>query len=112
MLNRTTITDAQNGRTRDKRLRVHTRPRPGTFGALVRNHRCDLDLSQSALAARIGCDVSYVSRIESNSRTPERVTTILALAQALELGTAQLLGLIHAAAAAAVEEEHHVHLTD
>lgn len=82
----------------DRRLKTHTHPEAGTFGRLVRDHRHDLDISQAALAARMGVHYSYISRIESNDRAVDKLSTLLALADALELGKAQTLELLWAAA--------------
>ncbi len=49
--------------------------RPG-FAGLLREVREDKGLSQSRLAARAGYDHSYVSRLESDSRSPTRDAVI------------------------------------
>lgn len=82
----------------DKRRDTQTEPPAGSLGRVIRDHRRALDLTQSALAERIGVNHSYISRIESNERTPERISTLLALAQALELGAAQTVDLLRLAA--------------
>lgn len=64
-----------------------------TFGIALQDARVMRRVSQSKLAARAGFDHSYVSRLESGTRTPTR-EAVLHLAGALGLdatGTDQLL---------------------
>ena len=55
------------------------------FGALLRNHRLGLDLSQAKLASRAGVSKSQVALLELGKRRPGREAA-LALTRALSLG--------------------------
>jgi transcriptional regulator with XRE-family HTH domain len=57
---------------------------PVSFATILRKSRERCGLSQSRLAARAGFDHSYVSRLESGSRTPTRVA-VLKLSEAMSL---------------------------
>ena len=59
-----------------------------SFGDLVRRRRKALDLTQDELAARAGCAVSMLCKIELDERRPSRQLAAL-LADALELPDAE-----------------------
>lgn len=62
------------------------------FGRTVRRARRDRDLSQEALARAAGLAAKHVSEIERANRDP-RLTTLLKLAEALDLRAGELLAL-------------------
>ena len=62
------------------------------FGRTVRRARRDRDLSQEALGARAGLDGKHVSEIERANRDV-RFTTLLQLAEGLDLAPSELLEL-------------------
>src|SRR5262245_40937571 len=55
-----------------------------SFGEWVRRRRKALDLTQHALALRVGCALSMIRKIEADERKPSRQVATL-LANALEL---------------------------
>lgn len=57
---------------------------PASFGLWIRQRRRALDLTQEELAARVGCSISAVRKIESDERRPSRQVAEL-LAGALEI---------------------------
>ena len=59
------------------------------FGRTVRKARRDRDLSQEALADEAGLSAKHVGEIERANKDP-RLTTVLKLADALELRSAEL----------------------
>jgi transcriptional regulator with XRE-family HTH domain len=59
------------------------------FGRTVRKERRDRELSQEALAHLAGLSPKHVGEIELAKKDP-RLTTILKLAKALELGPGEL----------------------
>jgi transcriptional regulator with XRE-family HTH domain len=59
------------------------------FGRTVRRARRDRDMSQEALAHRAGLSAKHVSEIERANLDP-RLTTMLKLAQALDLTPGEL----------------------
>lgn len=59
------------------------------FGKTVRKARRDRDLSQEALADEAGLSAKHVGEIERANKDP-RLTTVLKLAHALELRSADL----------------------
>ena len=61
------------------------------LGAAIRDRRSRLGLHQETLAARAGIHHTVVSRIERGER-PCRVSELAALAGALNIGAAALLG--------------------
>lgn len=63
-----------------------------TFGRTIRRARRDRDLSQEALAARAGLSAKHVGEIERGNKDP-RLTTVLKLAEALELRSGELFAL-------------------
>ncbi len=60
------------------------------FGRTLRKERRDRELSQEALAHRAGLSPKHVGEIELAKKDP-RLTTVLKLATALELGPGELL---------------------
>ena len=57
-----------------------------SFGEWVRRRRKALDLTQDALALRVGCSKVLISKIETDARRPSRaIATLLATALALDL---------------------------
>src|SRR5262249_50753942 len=69
-----------------------------SFGAWVRRRRKALDLTQDALARRVGCALSMIRKIEADERKPSRQVAAL-LASALEIPTAEREQFLHAARA-------------
>ncbi len=67
-------------------------PRVAAFGRVVRRARRDRDMSQEALADAAGLGAKHLSEIERANRDP-RLTTVLKLADALELTAGELLTL-------------------
>lgn len=61
------------------------------FGQTVRRVRRELDLSQEALADRAGLSPKHVGEIERANKDP-RLTTVVKIAHALDLCTAELFG--------------------
>jgi transcriptional regulator with XRE-family HTH domain len=59
------------------------------FGRTVRKARRDRDLSQEALADEAGLSAKHVGEIERANKDP-RLTTVLKLAEALELSSNEL----------------------
>lgn len=60
------------------------------FATNVRRLRSRLDLSQSALARKVGCSISYVSMLERGRRSPP-LETVEKVAKALGVAPAALL---------------------
>src|SRR5215510_9229872 len=69
-----------------------------SFGAWVRRRRKALDLTQDALARRVGCALSMIRKIEADERKPSRQVAAL-LASALELPVAEREQFLQAARA-------------
>jgi transcriptional regulator with XRE-family HTH domain len=63
-----------------------------TFGRTLRKARRDRDLSQEALADRAGLSAKHVGEIERANKDP-RITTVLKLADALQLDAGELFTL-------------------
>jgi transcriptional regulator with XRE-family HTH domain len=63
-----------------------------TFGRVVRRARRDRDMSQEALAEASGLAAKHVSEIERANRDV-RLTTLLQLAEGLDLLPSELLAL-------------------
>lgn len=61
-----------------------------TIGANVRRYRLARDLSQEAVAERMGVDRAYVSALELGRRNPT-VITLWHVAQALEVSLVELV---------------------
>jgi transcriptional regulator with XRE-family HTH domain len=66
-----------------------------TFGERLRQLRCDQRLNQRTLAARVGIDFTYLSKIENGRMLPPSAETIVKLAQALQAEADELLLLAH-----------------
>jgi transcriptional regulator with XRE-family HTH domain len=64
-------------------------PQLVAFGRTVRKARRDRDLSQEALADEAGLSAKHVGEIERANKDP-RLTTVLKLADALELRSNEL----------------------
>jgi len=64
-------------------------PQLVAFGRTVRKARRDRDLSQEALADEAGLSAKHVGEIERANKDP-RLTTVLKLADALELRSSEL----------------------
>lgn len=56
------------------------------FAALLTAYRERADLSMNELARAVGCDPSYISRLERREREPPRRCVVEHLALALQLG--------------------------
>lgn len=61
------------------------------FGRTLRKARRDRDLSQEALADEAGLSAKHVGEIERANKDP-RLTTILKLANAMNMRSAELFG--------------------
>ena len=72
---------------------------PASFGYWVRRRRKALDLTQAALAARVGLSVAMIRLIEADERCPSREVAGL-LAQVLDLEPAERDAFVQAARAA------------
>lgn len=64
-------------------------PQLVAFGRTLRKLRRDKDLSQEALASEAGLSAKHVGEIERANKDP-RLTTVMRLADALELPSADL----------------------
>ena len=62
---------------------------PGPFGVLLQHYRVAAGLSQEELAARMGVEQGYVSRLEAGTRNPT-IVTIWHAAQSLGVRPAVL----------------------
>ena len=62
-----------------------------SFGSLLRDKRRTAKISQRDLAGRIGVDFSYISKLENDRLSPPAAETILAIAQALNTPSEELL---------------------
>lgn len=69
-----------------------------SFGTWVRRRRKGLDLTQNALAERVGCTESMLRKIEADARRPSKQLAIR-LASALELSGSQQAAFLKAARA-------------
>jgi transcriptional regulator with XRE-family HTH domain len=63
-----------------------------TLAGRVRKRRRALGLSQQAVAVRAGLSVSMVAQIEQGAKKDPRVSTVSALAGALEVSVDYLIG--------------------
>ena len=84
-----TVTNRQNGYT-------PTTPAAPGFGSTLRFWREDAGLSQVNLAFDVGCDRSYIHRLESGNRKPSR-EMVTDIAYALKLPDVERVGLYAAA---------------
>ena len=66
-------------------------PIPATLGQALRQCRRAADLTQRALADRVGVDVSYISKLENDRMPPPAADTIVKLARALKAAPDDLL---------------------
>jgi transcriptional regulator with XRE-family HTH domain len=62
-----------------------------TFGERLRQLRLAQHMNQRALAARVGIDFTYLSKIENERMAPPSAETIVKLAQALHASADELL---------------------
>src|SRR5690348_11428011 len=62
-----------------------------SFGTLLRERRHKAGRNQGWLAAQVGLDVSYISKLENNRMPPPAADTIVALCRALECECVDLL---------------------
>ena len=60
------------------------------FGSVLRQRRIDLNLTQEALAAKIGIDRTYISGLERGLRNPTLIV-LVKVSAALGLSVSQLL---------------------
>src|SRR3981189_3377485 len=68
-----------------------------TFGALLRQHRLAASLSQEQLGERAQLSVDAVAALERGRRTAPRPGTVVLLADALRLTSAERVALVSAA---------------
>jgi transcriptional regulator with XRE-family HTH domain len=62
-----------------------------TFGERLRQLRRDRRMNQRTLAARVGIDFTYLSKIENERMDPPSAETIVKLAKALDASADELL---------------------
>src|SRR5688572_29553863 len=62
-----------------------------TFGERLRQLRLERKINQRELAARVGIDFTYLSKIENGRMPPPAAATIVKLAAALEVHPDELL---------------------
>ncbi len=74
-------------------MRTAVSPQLLAFGRTLRKARRDRDLSQEALALEAGLSAKHVGEIERANKDP-RLTTVLKLADALELRSGDLFDLV------------------
>lgn len=63
------------------------------FGVALRDYRRNAGISQRELAARIGLDFSYISKIENGRIPAPAADTIVTICQALQIPPEELLAL-------------------
>lgn len=63
------------------------------FGRTLREKRRASGMSQRALAERVGCDFSYISKAENGRVPPPSADTIVRICEALNIESEQLLAL-------------------
>jgi transcriptional regulator with XRE-family HTH domain len=61
---------------------------PSPFGSLLQRYREQADFSRNALGRAIGCDPSYISRLERGDREPPRRDVVGCICKALDLPAA------------------------
>jgi transcriptional regulator with XRE-family HTH domain len=66
-----------------------------TFGERLRELRLDRRVNQRDLAAQVGIDFTYLSKIENGRMPPPASNTIVKIGRALEADTDELLLLAH-----------------
>jgi len=64
-----------------------------TFGRVLRELRRSRGISQRNLAAKVGVDFSYISKIENDRLPPPAADTIVKICNALEVSPDSLLAL-------------------
>ena len=62
-----------------------------SFGERLRELRLERCINQRDLAARVGIDFTYLSKIENNRMAPPATKTILKIARALDVHSDELL---------------------
>ncbi len=72
---------------------LHTNEIGLICGDAIKRHRQRVGISQEELAHRAGVDRTFVSRLERGIRQPT-ITTLIQLANALEMSAAELVGEI------------------
>jgi HTH-type transcriptional regulator, competence development regulator len=65
-----------------------------TFGTALRELRRKAGVSQRELAARVNVDFSYISKLENDRIPPPAADTVVAICQALNAPSTELLALI------------------
>src|SRR5689334_5733917 len=65
-----------------------------SFGSILRQTRQKAGISQRELAARIGLDFSYISKVENDRLPPPAADTIVAICRALNIDPDELLTLV------------------
>jgi D-3-phosphoglycerate dehydrogenase len=65
-----------------------------TFGAALRQFRLAAGLNQRELAAQVGLDFSYISKLENDRLPPPAADTVVALCRVLHIEAEELLALI------------------
>lgn len=63
------------------------------FGAVVKDYRAKLAISQEELAHRAGLDRTFVSRIERGVRQPT-ISSLIRLGQALGVSASELISVV------------------
>jgi len=74
---------------------LHTNEIGLICGDVIKRHRQRMGISQEELAHRADVDRTFVSRLERGVRQPT-ITTLIQLAKALEVSTAELVGEVEA----------------
>jgi transcriptional regulator with XRE-family HTH domain len=64
-----------------------------TFGQSLRQLRRSKDISQRELAAKVGVDFSYISKIENDRLPPPAADTILKICEVLSVSPDELLAM-------------------
>lgn len=75
-----------------------------SLGAVLRERRRQLELTQAQVAAKIRCQPNYVGYLEADQRRPS-ATVIARLAKALDLDSSELYFLAHPQAGALIGRE-------
>jgi len=64
-----------------------------TFGQSLRQLRRSKDISQRELAAKVGVDFSYISKIENDRLPPPAADTIIKICEVLSVSPDELLAM-------------------
>lgn len=64
-----------------------------TFGKILRELRRSKGVSQRELAAKVGVDFSYISKLENDRLPPPAADTIMRICEVLTIPTDELLGI-------------------